>query len=234
MELILKEAASAFGKEVAKEVMPIIIRKFLGKTQKLTVKFGLVLTFYEYPLLDEAMASVENCIQKFKCATNMLKEDDITFDYYISFELEDFVGPDIDVLIQEELEYVISEQYVSLLEVLLSPHLKREISDKKEVENIFLSGFKLLEEIERCLESEEEVASVLKIRSAVKLLGIEADLHFARNIYMEFSRKISKLKLPYSPYVSFSPITKIERQYGQIILSLKDAGVLRAIIDTIT
>lgn len=31
MELILKEEASAFGKEVAKEVMPIIIRKFLGK-----------------------------------------------------------------------------------------------------------------------------------------------------------------------------------------------------------
>lgn len=234
MELILKEAAKAFGKEVTKEVTPIIVKKFLGKTQKLSVKFGLVLTFYEYPLMDEAIALIENCIHKFKCGVSMLKIDDVTFDYYISFELEEFVSPDIDILIQEEPEYAISEQFISLLEILLSPHLKKEVHDKKEVENVFFSGFKLLDGITKCLENEETVATVLKIRSAVKLLGIESELNFAKNIFTELSKKIAKLKLPYSPYVSFSPISKIEGQIGQVIVSLKDAGVLMAIIDAIT
>jgi len=234
MELILKEAAKAFGKEAAKEVTPIIVKKFLGKTQKLSVKFGLVFTFYEYPLLDDALALIDNCIHKFKCSTNMLKEDDITFDYFISFELEEFVRPDIDIIIQEEPEYAISEQFVSLLEILLSPHLKKEVHDKKDAEKIFLSGFKLLDGIVKCLENEETAATLLKIRSAVKLLGIEAELNVAQNFYTELSKKIAKLKLPYSPYISFSPISKIEGQIGQVIVSLKDAGVLRAAIDTIT
>jgi len=234
MELILKEAAKAFGKEAAKEVTPIIVKKFLGKTQKLSVKFGLVFTFYEYPLLDDALALIDNCIHKFKCSTNMVKEDDITFDYFISFELEEFVRPDIDIIIQEEPEYAISEQFVSLLEILLSPHLKKEVHDKKDAEKIFLSGFKLLDGIVKCLENEETAATLLKIRSAVKLLGIEAELNVAQNFYTELSKKIAKLKLPYSPYISFSPISKIEGQIGQVIVSLKDAGVLRAAIDTIT
>jgi hypothetical protein len=234
---ILKEVTEVFGKEVAREVVPIIVKKFLGRTQKLSLKFGLVLTFYEDPSLDEAISSIEICIKKFKSGVGILKGDDIMFDYYIDYEIEDFVTPEIDDLIKEtiieEPDYVINEQYVSLLEVLLFPHLQRQVDYKKEVEKIFLSGFKLLDEIVSILKNDEAVESTLKIRSAVKLLGIETELNFARNVYIKLSRKVAKLKLPYSPYISFSPISKIEGQIGQIIISLKDASILRAIIDAI-
>lgn len=159
----------------------------------------------------------------------------MTFDYYIGFELEEFLGEDFtetDIEILEP-EYTISKQYVSLLEVLLFPHLNKKVRDKKGVEQVFLSGFMLLEEIVRCLREDEKAATALRIRSDVKLLSIETDLHFTQRTYVKLLKKIAKLRLPYNPYISFSQISKAEKQTGQIIISLRDVGVLKVIADII-
>lgn len=235
METILGETAKFFIEKIVSETAPIILERVFRRKQKIFVKFGLVLTFYEYPLFDDAISSIESCILKFKHGANSLKIDDVIFNYNVYFELEDFVGEDFTENDVEafEPEYMLSKQYISLLEILFFPQFHKESHGKKEIEQIFLSGFRLLEEIMKRLNEDEDLATILKVRSAIRLICIETDLPFAQKFHMKLLKKIIKLKLPYNPYVHFSQILRGNEQIGQIIVSLRDFEVLRSIIDII-
>ncbi|RLI51046.1 MAG: hypothetical protein DRP09_19575 [Candidatus Thorarchaeota archaeon] len=219
------------AEKIAERSSPIILRKIFRKPRKIFIQFALIFDFHELPPLDEALQLVEGCLDKYKVDASTLQVNDVNFTYMTSYEIEDNYLPDIEI-VGIEPEDILPAEYISQIEILLSPKLgDKRIEDKKEIETLILSGIELLNSIVVALEKDDYVTGILKIRSYVKIMLIESDALFISDLYKKLLERISKEKIISKPYMR---IIKGINDRDKLVISIKDSAIIKAVIDALT